>query len=252
MSIFLVSQKKTIFGLSIRYNTMKTLQETDSEYICDIKAPCFQQLSGEEARLLQQNRTQVLFRKGDTLTKQGTYSSYILFLMNGVVKQYLEGNDNKTFNLSIQLPGEFIGLSSLFSSETVSYSTACLTDCQAVLVTKESLSRVLHANADFTLKLAERHTKQESELYEALRNQQFKQMNGRLAAALLYLNGIKELQPALFTLLSRKDLADFAGLSTESTVKLLKAFEKDGLIELQDKNIRIRNLETLKTVYIRG
>lgn len=231
---------------------MKTLQKSDSEYICDIQAPCFQQLSGEEARQLQNNRTQVLFRKGDTLTKQGTYPSYILFLMNGVVKQYLEGDDNKSFNLNIKLPGDFIGLSTLFSAETVPYSTACLTDCQAVLVTKESLSRVLHANAGFTLKLAERHFKQESELYEALRNQQFKQMNGRLAAALLYLNRVKEQEPSLFTLLSRKDLADFAGISTESTVKLLKTFEKDGLIELQDKNIRINDQESLQTVYKLG
>lgn len=231
---------------------MRTLQETDSEYICDIKAPCFQQLSGEEVRQLQQNRTQVLFRKGDTLTKQGTYPSYILFLMNGVVKQYLEGNDNQTLNLNIVLPGEFIGLASVFSTDTVPYSTACLTDCQAVLVTKESLSQVLQVNAGFALKLAERHSRQQSGLYETLRNQQFKQMNGRLAAALLYLNRVKEREPSLFTLLSRKDLADFAGLSTESTVKLLKTFEKDGLIELQDKDIRICNLETLQTVYKRG
>lgn len=231
---------------------MKTLQETDYEYICDIQAPCFQQLSGEEARQLQQNRTQVLFRKGDTLTKQGTYPSYILFLMDGVVKQYLEGDDNRTLNLNIQLPGEFVGLSTVFSSETVPFSTTCLTDCQAVLVTKESLSQVLHANADFALKLAERHSRQLSGLYEILRNQQFKQMNGRLAAALLYLNGLKERVPSLFTLLSRKDLADFAGLSTESTVKLLKTFEKDGLIELQEKDILIREVEMLQSVYRRG
>jgi len=231
---------------------MKTLKETDQEYICDIQAPCFQQLTSEEAKQLQQNKTQVLFRKGDTLTKQGTYPSYILFLLDGVVKQYLEGDDNKSFNLSIQLPGEFIGLSTLFSTETVPYSTACLTDCQAVLVTKESLSRVLHANADFTYKLAERHAKQQAELFEALRNQQFKQMNGRMAAALLYLNGVKEHQPNLFTLLSRKDLADFAGIATESAVKLLKSFEKDGLIELDDKDIIIRDVETVLSVYKRG
>lgn len=231
---------------------MKILNETDQAYQCDIKAPCFQQLTGEEARQLQQNRTQVLFRKGDTLTKQGTYPSYMLFLLNGVVKQYLEGDDNKTFNISIQLPGEFIGLSALFSSETVPYSTSCLTDCQAVLITKESLNQVLQANADFTYKLAERHTNRQAELYTALQNQLFKQMNGRLAAALLYLNTQKERHPALFTLLSRKDVADFAGLSTESTVKLLKTFEKDGLIELQDKDIHLLQVDLLEGIYRRG
>lgn len=231
---------------------MKILNETDQAYQCDIKAPCFQQLTAEEAGHLQQNKTQVLFRKGDTLTKQGTYPSYILFLLNGVVKQYLEGDDNRSLNLNIVLPGEFIGLSTVFSTDTVPYSTSCLTDCQAVLVTKESLNGVLQANAGFALKLAERHSRQLSGLYKTVSDQQFKQMNGRLAAALVYLNGVKEREPLLFTLLSRKDLADFAGLSTESTVKLLKTFEKDGLLDLHDKDIHIRNVELLEGIYRRG
>jgi CRP-like cAMP-binding protein len=47
------------------------------------------------------------------------------------------------------------------------------------------------------------------------------------------------LLPEIFQLLSRKDLADFAGISTENTVKLLKLFEKEGLIVLNEKDIRI-------------
>jgi len=66
-------------------------------------------------------------------------------------------------------------------------------------------------------------------------------MNGRIADTLLYLNGLKAENPEIFQLLSRKDLADFAGISTESCVKLLKNFEKDGLIELNEKDIVIVN-----------
>ncbi|MFO7370877.1 MAG: hypothetical protein R6X09_11475 [Bacteroidales bacterium] len=36
-------------------------------------------------------------------------------------------------------------------------------------------------------------------------------------------------------------LADFAGISTESTVKLIKAVERDGLIKPDEKNIHIVN-----------
>jgi CRP/FNR family transcriptional regulator len=52
--------------------------------------------------------------------------------------------------------------------------------------------------------------------------------------------------------MSRKDLADFAGISTESTVKLLKRFEKDGLVELQDKDILLLDIERLKEIQKRG
>jgi len=69
---------------------------------------------------------------------------------------------------------------------------------------------------------------------------------------LLYLNALKSSLPTIFQLMSRKDLADFAGISTESTVKLLKRFEKDGLVELQDKDILLLDIERLKEIQKRG
>ena len=44
----------------------------------------------------------------------------------------------------------------------------------------------------------------------------------RMADTLLYIDSLKKEKPEIFQLLSRKDLADFAGISTESAVKLLK------------------------------
>jgi CRP/FNR family transcriptional regulator len=77
-------------------------------------------------------------------------------------------------------------------------------------------------------------------------------MNGRLADALLYLDNLKSENSEIFQLLSRKDIAEFAGISTESTVKLLKAFERDGLIKLNEKNINIVNHDTLMEISKRG
>ncbi|MEA4840330.1 MAG: Crp/Fnr family transcriptional regulator [Bacteroidales bacterium] len=231
---------------------MKTITEADKDFVCEIQAPCFQQLSREEVDQIRNSKTQVLFRKGDTLTKQGTFASYILFLISGVVKLYIEGNDNRNFNISIILPGEFIGLSSVFSKNKYTYTTSGLTDCQALLIEKESLERILRGNGTFSFNLTQRYCVQNATLHEVLYNQQFKQMNGRLAGTLLYLNRLKENQPNIFQLLTRKDLANFAGISTESTVKLLKMFEKEGLIELQEKDILLLDIDNIIGIYKRG
>ena len=102
---------------------MKTILETDRDFICDIQAPCFQNLLSEEAELVRASKTQVLFRKGDSLTKQGAFASYILFIINGLAKQYIEGDGIKNYNLHIIRPGEFVGLSAVFSENTVNYTT---------------------------------------------------------------------------------------------------------------------------------
>jgi len=231
---------------------MRPILSTDSDFICDIQAPCFQMLSPEEADLVRASKTQVLFRKGDNLTKQGAFASYVLFVIKGLAKQYLEGDGSKNFNLRIIRPGEFVGLSAVFTKHTFNYSSIALTECQVYLIEKETIATVVKQNGLFGFNIIKRYTEQNSNLYETLSKLMYKQMNGRMAETLLYLNELKDENPEIFQSLSRKDLADFAGISTESAVKLLKSLEKDGLIVLEEKNIRILNPESLVEISKRG
>ena len=231
---------------------MKSILETDQEFICDIQAPCFQMLSREEGELVRASKTQVLFRKGDNLTKQGAFASYVLFVINGLARQYIEGAGSKTFNLRIIKPGEFVGLSAVFTRNTFNYSSVALTDCQAYLVEKEAIASVVKQNGQFGFSIIKRYCEQNSNLFDTLQTILYKQMNGRLADTILYLDHLKAEKKEIFQLLSRKDLADFAGISTESAVKLLKNFEKDGLIELNDKDIVLINQSALEELSQKG
>ena len=231
---------------------MKPILETDSEFICDIQAPCFQMLSQDEVELVRASKTQVLFRKGDNLTKQGAFASYILFVINGLAKQYIEGESSKNYNLRIIQPGEFVGLSAVFTKNTFNYSSVALTDCQVYLVEKETIARVVKQNGMFGFNIIKRYCEQNANLFDTLRNVLYKQMNGRLADTLLYVNSLKTEHSDIFQLLSRKDIADFAGISTESAVKLLKTFEKDRLIQLNDKDINVLDAAALSEISKRG
>jgi CRP/FNR family transcriptional regulator len=231
---------------------MKTILETDNDYICDIKASCFQMLSQEEMLLLRESKTQVLFRKGDSLTKQAAFSSYVLFIINGLAKQYIEGDGTKNYNLRIIKPGEFIGLSAVFTKNIFNYSSIALTDCQVFLVEKDAIARVVKQNGEFGFGIIKRYCEQNTNMFGTVRNLMYKQMNGRFADTLLYIETLKPESPSIFQLLSRKDLADFAGISTESAVKLLKIFEKEELIKLDKKDILLINHSALQEISKKG
>jgi len=231
---------------------MKTILETDQDFFCDINALCFQLLSPEETDLVKASKTQILFRKGDSLTKQGAFASYVLFIIKGLAIQYIEGEVNKSFNLRIIKPGEFVGLSSVFTKNTFNYSSVALTDCQVILVEKETISHLVKHNGEFGFNLIRRYCEQNANMTETLRTMLFKQMTGRLAESLLYLETIKTDHPDVFHLLSRKNLADFAGISTESAVKLLKSFEQEAIINLHDKDIIIVDKNRLEKISKNG
>jgi len=231
---------------------MKTILETDSDFICDIQAPCFQMLSPEEVELVRASKTQILFRKGDNLTKQGAFASYVLFVIDGLAKQYIEGDAGKSFNLRVIQPGEFVGLSTVFSKNTFNYSSIALTDCRVFLVEKNAVVKVVKQNGMFGFNLIKRYCEQNANLFETLHTVLYKQINGRMADTLLYIDGLKKDFPDIFQLFSRKDISDFAGTSTESAVKLLKSFEKDGWIVLNEKDISIVNYQALNEISKRG
>jgi CRP-like cAMP-binding protein len=231
---------------------MKTILEHDSEFVCNIQAPCFQKLSPDEMELIRSSKTQVQFRKGENLTKQGAFASYVLFVVSGIAKQYLEGDGVKNYNLRMVVPGEFVGLSSVFTKNTYSYSAVALTDVQAFLVENSSLLKVSQKNGEFAVSMIRRYSEQNNMLFDTIRTLMYKQMNGRMAEALLYIHSIKVDDIDIFAQLSRKDIADFAGISTENAVKILKSFEKDGLLALDDKHITLLKKDALEEISKRG
>ncbi len=224
---------------------MIPINEKDDNFICDLQSPCFQKLPSEAIQLIKNSKTQVLFRKGDNICKQGTFASYILFIVEGIAIQYLEGDSGKNINIDIVKTSEFIGLDSVFSNDIYKYSTLAITDCHVILVDISTLLQVMNNNGKFAVQLMNRYTKQNTNLFDVISKLQFKQMNGRLASVLLYINNYKLEFPDIFINLTRKQIAEFAGISTESSIKLLKVFERDGIISLNNKDISIVNQDAL-------
>ena len=76
-------------------------------------------------------------------------------------------------------------------------------------------------------------------------------MRERIAEALLFLKatyGLEEDKMTINIKLSREDLADYIGTSTESVIRLLSEFNSSGVIELVGKKILIKDLNQLNRI----
>ena len=231
---------------------MKTFKAENQLHCNDLEAPCFAKLLPGELELIKDSKTQLLFHKGESLVKQGAFGSGILFIVQGLARQYVEEGSQRNFNLRLVGPGEFTGLSVVFHRNVYDYSVVALKETLVCLIEKDAITGLIRQNGQFAYGLIRRYSEQNSLLYDTIRHMMYRQMNGRLADSLLYLGSEAYKHENVFTLLSRKDIADFAGLSTETTVKLLKSFEKDGLIRLEEKDIILLDPEGLGVLSRKG
>jgi CRP/FNR family transcriptional regulator len=107
-------------------------------------------------------------------------------------------------------------------------------------------------NGNFASEVIKWYCEKEKQLFFKIKSLGHKQMHGRLADILLYLCSDEFKEKNIFNYLSRKDIADFACISTESVVRLLTELKNEKIIEMEGKDIEILQLDLLKEISRRG
>ena len=219
---------------------------------CLKSSRCFRKLIPSELEFINQNKTQILYHKGENVCKQGAFASYVLYISDGLVKLYLESPNNKNINIKILKTSEFIGLSSIYGDNIYNYSAVAIKDSFICLIEKDSIKKLIIDNGEFASGLIRGYCKNEIQLFDKIKGLGNKQMHGRIADTLLYLSNAEFKEYDIFTHLSRGDIAELAGISRESTVRLLTELKNDKIININGKQIDILNIEKLKDISRRG
>ncbi|MDB4583256.1 Crp/Fnr family transcriptional regulator [Draconibacterium sp.] len=197
---------------------------------------------------LNEHKTRVQYLKGENIFKQGAFAPYVIYVVEGLVKIYLQTGFHKQISISIAKPGDFLAFSSIFGEAVHTYSTQAVTNAEICMIEKESLKQILIENPEFALEITSKNYRNEKHLLEIIKNVSYKQMRGKLASSLLYLSQNDFLKENIFQYLTRQDIADFASISAESAIKFLKEFEKESMIKLNGKNIEIINAKELESI----
>ncbi len=224
---------------------MNPFPESDTDN-CEKMVACFRDLKPEEQTLISSGKTELTYLAGETLFKQGAFSTHVLLVMDGLVKVYLQAGRDKQLNLQLAKPGDFLAFASVFGETVHTTSAIALTDTQVCMIDKENMRQLLMNNAEFAMRITSRNFRDERQLLTVIGNITYKQMRGKLASALLYLSGDEFSGQEVFPHLSRQDIANFASIATESAIKFLKEFERDGIIVLEGKDITILDRSELE------
>ena len=219
---------------------------------CLKSSGCFRLLNTDEMDFISTKKTQVNYLKGETVFKQGAFAPYVLYIVEGLIKVFLQTGTTKQLNIRLAKQGDFLAFSSVFGENIYNYSALALKDSLVCMIDKAALKQLLMKNVDFAMQITTRNCQNEGRYLDILQNISYKQMRGKLASALIYLSAEEFLEEEVFQYLTRQDIADFASITIESTVKFLKEFEKENIIGLNGKDIKIFNNEKLADLARRG
>ncbi|MCF8364354.1 MAG: Crp/Fnr family transcriptional regulator [Bacteroidales bacterium] len=213
--------------------------------------PLFRRLLVEEMETLNRSRIQLSFRKGEIINKQGAFASNIFFIKQGIVKTYLE-NGNSNLIIAIVPAGSLIGLQSISVDNVFHYSTKALIDTDIYSYDINVVKNLMNQNGLFASEMTNIINHNMVMLYDRFFSLTQKQLHGRLADIILCLSH-KIYKSLDFELcISRKDLAELTGMSTESAIRILKDFKDDHIIDMSGKRMKILEVDKLKRISATG
>jgi CRP-like cAMP-binding protein len=144
--------------------------------------------------------------------------------------------------------GEVLGQRSVVAEENSNLSATAVSDMEMCFIPKEAIVSTLHKNPDFTYEVLRHMAHDLREADDVIVNMSQKTVKERIAEALLYMkkNFGEDQEGYLALVLSREDIANVVGTATESCIRILSEFKKQGLIKTSGKRMAILEARKLQ------
>lgn len=218
---------------------------------CTNRDNLFCTLSSEEKEFLSEGKGQNFFRKGQTIFYEGNHPHGLYCVYQGKIKLYKMGDNGKEQIVRLVGTGDLLGYRSLLSNESYRATATVLEDSYLCLLSKRKFTELLDTNSKLSRKVIEKLSQDLRRSEQSLIDLTQKTVRERIAEALLLLKakfGVEEDGKTLAVILSRREIGDFVGISTETTIRALSSLNKEGLIELGGKQIRLIDVPQLARV----
>lgn len=188
------------------------------------------------------------FQMGDVIYTEGSNSNLVYLILSGAVKTNKSDGSGKELITGLYNAGDFFGLSGFTKNTPYQEFATALEDTRAIGMVKDELRKVLEENHYLALELMQLLSEDLSDAKEQLLNMAYGSVRKKTASTLYkFADKLQKDQEGRIQIL-RSDLASVAGMATETLIRTLSSFKKEGLIRIEDRNIHIVDLEGLRKI----
>jgi CRP/FNR family transcriptional regulator len=212
--------------------------------------PLFACLSETDRKELAKHAVEVPIQKGQFIFREGDSADWFHIVQQGNVKCVKSNPEGREVTLKVLMPGD------LFCCEASSFSGASHPGCAqsmgegtVIKIHRKAMLDVIQRNPEAAVSIINYLSQRLRESQANAKGFALDRAEQRVAALLVNLaerSGIQEDNGIRISVrLTHQDLADMAGLTKETTSRILSRFKKDQLIAGHGKQLFILNLPHL-------
>lgn len=207
-------------------------------------------LSKEELVKISSCKTSKFIKKGDVIFEEGEALNGVYCIRDGICKLTKLSANGKDQIVKLVVKGELLGKRSLISEENSNLKATALNDMELCFIPKAEVMDDLKKNPEFSFDVLKSMANDLRDADDIIVNMAQKSVRQRLAEVLVSINESFGTNPdgTLSVILSREDFASIVGTATESAIRVLSQFKKEGLISTIGKQIKIEDLNGLKNM----
>lgn len=217
---------------------------------CSFRKNCFYELLGtkEAKKAWREIRLANPFKRGEVVFHEGSTPQGVYVVCTGKVKVYKSSRTGQQLTTRVESPGDLLGHITLLANEGPYTGTGEALEPSVVSMIDtrtfhEFLTKFPSAGIALMRELARDVRRGENKA----RDIAFKPARGRLADTLIRMMQVKKPYPVVAGI-KRRDLAEMAGLTIETTVRLLKDFEEREVLKKKEKDLLILSEERLRAL----
>ncbi|TQI69295.1 CRP-like cAMP-binding protein [Gramella sp. Hel_I_59] len=188
------------------------------------------------------------FKKGETIYEKDKHANYFYLVKRGIVKAHRLDNQGKELITELYKEDDFFGNHANDPQSSYEDYATAMEETQLYTVSREEFQKILAGNPRITMQLVEVLNNNLSELKKQLMDMAYGSVRKKTANTILLFAERIEKHPLKSIRISRADLAGVAGMAPESLIRTLSEFKKEGLIEIEGRNIKLLDSQALKMV----
>jgi len=219
---------------------------------CAIGSCALQMLTASELDLLDCHAHYTQFERGELLLRQDSPFHSIIYLRNGLIKEYAIHRNGPDQIIQLITPRTYIGLQSLFTTKTSIFSYRAVFESEVCFIERDIFSELISGNGKFAREIMVSLSQESLNTQQRILGLNKKQIYGKVAEVLLYLSEHVFHSGDFRLPLSRSEMAQMVASTRESVTKTLIWFKNEGMIEMQKNEIRIVDRERMLEIALRG